>query len=121
MTNPSKIFLELFLLAVAIALLQKQDKSRNPIFIICFTVITLILNILFYYIAAWPLYLSYGQSQGLSNSMLHALIWFDIIKWTVLAFFLSKFAAAVNDPATGGGFLLLNRKKPVWIIPRLLY
>jgi hypothetical protein len=65
MVSPSTILLELLLLAVVIALLRKQDKSAHQQFVLGFDGLTLVLSILFYYyIAAWPLYLSYGQSEG---------------------------------------------------------
>ena len=97
MISPAKILLELLLLAAVITLVRKQSKSQRRSFALWFAGITLILNALFYYLAAWPLYSSFGQSQGLSASTLHLLVWFDIIKWVVLAYFLSRFVIEVPD------------------------
>jgi hypothetical protein len=116
MISPSKVFLELLLLAVVVVLLRRQGKSSHRTFVLWFTGITFVLNVLFYYLAAWPLYASFGQSEGLPNSALHVLVWFDIVKWAVLAYFLSRFVLEVPDQTQAGGFLILRQRQRRWTI-----
>jgi len=117
MISPAKIFLELILLVAVIVLLRNQGKSQHRSFVLWFAGITFALNILFYYLAAWPLYSSFGQSQGLPSSTLHSMMWFDIVKWGVLAYFCAKFVLNVRPQDQGGGFLFISRKKPLWTVP----
>jgi hypothetical protein len=42
------------------------------------------------------------------------MVWFDIVKWAVLAYFLSKFALATSDDVQGGGFQLIKRQRS-WV------
>jgi biotin transporter BioY len=116
MISPSKVFLELLLLAVVIVLLRKQGKSSHRTFVLWFTGITFALNVLFYYLAAWTLYASFGQSQGLPDSTLHLFVWFDIVKWAVLAYFLSRFVVEVPELTQAGGFLILRQQHQRWTI-----
>jgi hypothetical protein len=116
MISPSKVFLELLLLAVVIVLLRKQGTSSHRTFVLWFAGITFALNVLFYYLAAWPLYASYGQSEGLPDSTLHFLVWLDIVKWAVLAYFLSRFVVEVPHRTQAGGFLILRQQQRRWTI-----
>jgi biotin transporter BioY len=116
MISPSKIFLEALLLVVVIVLVLRQRKSTHRKFVLVFTAICLVLNILFYYLAAWPLYLSYGESERLPIFNLQLLVWFDIVKWGLLAYFISRFVVIAQDEQPLPGFeLLRNRYKP-WVI-----
>jgi hypothetical protein len=68
MISPFKIFLEALLLVVVIVLVLRQGKSHHRTFALVFTAICFVLNMLFYYLAAWPLYLAFGESDKLSVS-----------------------------------------------------
>jgi uncharacterized membrane protein YozB (DUF420 family) len=114
MADPLKIALEMLLLFAAIALLWKRGAAKHHTFILWFTAVAFVLNIVFYYLGAWPLYASYGQSEGVPTSRLHLMVWFDIVKWAVLAYFLSKFALATSDDVQGGGFQLIKRQRS-WV------
>jgi biotin transporter BioY len=116
MISPSKIFLELLLLVAVIVLLRKRQKSLSQMFVLLFALITFVLNVIFYYLGAWPLYVSYGQSERLPYSMLHFLVWFDIIKWVALAYFFARFTIEVPDKAQSGGFLILRQPQKWWMI-----
>ena len=116
MISPSKIFLELVLLAVVMVLLRKRGRSSRSTFVLWFAGLALVLNVLFYYLAAWPLYSSFGQSQGITDATLHLLVWFDIVKWVVLAYFLSRFVVKVPEQTQPGGFLLLRQRRHGWTI-----
>ncbi len=117
MVDARKIFLELVFLTVILVILRKKGKPQHRGLALWFSGMAFTLNILFYYFAAWSMYLSFGRSQGLSSATLHLLIWFDIVKWTVLAYFCSRFVVEVISPEQHCGFLLLNRQKSLWIIP----
>jgi hypothetical protein len=116
MISPSKIFLEALLLVVVIVLVLRQRTSTHRTFVLVFTAICSVLNILFYYLAAWPLYLSFGESERLSISNLHFLVWFDIIKWALLAYFISRFAATAQEEQPLPGFELLRNRYTLWVI-----
>jgi hypothetical protein len=116
MINPSKLFLEALLLFVVIILVRRHGKPTHKIFVLVFSVICFVLNILFYYLAAWPLYLSYGESERLPIPSLHLFVWFDIVKWAALAYFISRFAVGAQEKQSLPGFeVLRNRYKP-WVI-----
>ena len=116
MISPSKVFLEALLLVVVVVLALRQHKSAHRTFVSVFTAVCFVLNIVFYYLAAWPLYLSFGESERLPISSLHHLVWFDIIKWVLLGYFVARFAVAAQEEKPLPGFeLLRNRYKP-WVI-----
>lgn len=106
----------MLLLAVVIILLRKRGKSLHRKFVLWFAGIAFLLNVVFYYVACWPLYSSYGQTEGLPNSTLHLLVWFDVVKWAVLAYFLARFVLEVPDQTVSGGFLILNQQDSYWRI-----
>jgi hypothetical protein len=108
MTDPIKIALEMTLLAAAFSLFRLAADTGRRRFILTFTALTLVLNLVFYYVAAWPLYASYGQTSGIGPSWLHAFVIFDVIKWGVLAYVLSRLAVGLADAGYGGGFALLR-------------
>jgi hypothetical protein len=116
MISSSKILLELFLLAAVIVLLRKHGKPAHRTFILWFAGITFVLNVLFYYLACWPLYLSYGRSEGLPLLTLHLLMWFDIVKWVVLAYFLARFVVEVPPQSQSGSFHVLHHQPRLWTI-----
>lgn len=71
MFNPAKIALEIALLVATFAIFRLAAGTRRRRFILGFTAVTVVLNLAFYYLAAWPLYVSYGQASGLDRSALH--------------------------------------------------
>lgn len=110
MISPIKIALEAVLVVVALGMLRKFSLSSSRRFFLIFASVTFVLNMIFYYVAAWPLYVSYGQSSGLGRVSLHSLIIFDVAKWCVLAFVLSRLSDAIAHKGSGGGFALLRSK-----------
>jgi hypothetical protein len=113
MISPLKIALEALILIVALGMLRKFSLSSSRRFFLIFAAVALVLNTIFYYVAAWPLYASYGESSGLGQGALHSLIIFDIAKWCVLAFFLSRLSDAIAQKNLGGGFALLRPKSRI--------
>jgi hypothetical protein len=116
MISPSKILLETLLLVVVISLIRRQGRSTHGTFVVIFAGITFVLNVLFYYLAAWPLYLSFGESETLQLSSLHLLVWFDIAKWTFLAYFISRFVAVAQEEKALPGFELLRNQHKLWVM-----
>ena len=116
MISPSKIILEALLLVVVIVMVLRQGKSTYHWFVLIFTGITIVLNIVFYYLGAWSLYLSYGESEKLQISSLHFLVWFDIIKWALLAYFISRFVVVAQDERPLPGFELLRSGHKPWVM-----
>lgn len=113
MISPFKIALEVLLVVVALGMLRKFSLSSSRRFFLIFAAVAFVLNMIFYYVAAWPLYASYGDSSGLGRGALHSLIIFDVAKWCVLAFLLSRFSDAVAHKNLGGGFALLRPKSRI--------
>ncbi len=107
MISPAKIVLEALVLVAALVYCRELPETRNRRFVLGFTALTVILNSLFYYFAVWPFFLS----SGVSRSDLQFLVIFDVLKWGVLAYFLSGFAARVADAGFGGGFALLQSER----------
>ncbi|MBZ0267507.1 CPBP family intramembrane metalloprotease [bacterium] len=108
MIDPMKIMLEVVLLAAALLQFRHAAGSHGRGFVIGFTATTLVLNLAFYYFAAWPLYVSFGQSSGLDRSSLHAMVLFDVVKWGVFAYVFGRLAAGLGNAGLGGGFALLR-------------
>jgi len=92
MINTPKIALELLLLVLAGVMLARHPRQEKEGLAAWLALATMGLNVVFYYLAAFTLYEGWGQSLGLSRSDLHVYIWFDILKWGLLAFVLSKLA-----------------------------
>lgn len=109
MIHPAQLVLEAVLLGTALLLLPRIGfaRRRHP-FVLGFTALTIVLNLLEDYLGAWTMYVSYAESTGLSRIGLHAVILFDVLKWGVMAYVLSRFAIAVADANCGGGFALLQ-------------
>ena len=112
MVNIPKIILELLLILCVILIFKKERVSENMKFIWIFTGITILLNILFYYLAAISLYQSYGESVGQSELQVHLLIWFDILKWGVLAFIIVRYSVALQESNILFSFQLLSPSRP---------
>ena len=81
MFSPLKIALEAVLVILAVGLFPELSLSSAGLFFLIFAIVTFVLNIVFYYVAAWPLYESYGESSGLGRGALHSLVLFDVAKW----------------------------------------
>ena len=77
-----------------------------------FTGITILLNIVFYYLAAFSLYQDYGHSVGQSDFQVHLLIWFDILKWGVLAYIFVRYAVALQESDILFSFQVLSPSRP---------
>ena len=114
MIDPRKILLELILLAAIIILMRKHAKPQHRTFVLWFSGIALVLNAVFYLIAVRPLFAS--ESQGFTTSSIQSAIWFDIVKWAVLAYCCARFVVEVRSEDQGGGFLLIDRNRPLWTI-----
>ncbi|MFH1277324.1 MAG: CPBP family glutamic-type intramembrane protease [Candidatus Eisenbacteria bacterium] len=108
MIDPMKITLEVLLLVAALLHFRLAAGSHCQRFLIGFTTVTVTLNLAFYYFAAWPLYVSFGQSSGLESSSLHAMVLFDVVKWGVFAYVFGRLAVGLGDAGFGGGFALLR-------------
>lgn len=119
MINGPKIFLEIILLIWIILVLNKEGwKISNNKFLYLFTFISLILNIVFYLFGAWPLYVTFGEQQGITNQFLYLMVIFDILKWTILVYFITRFALKIENKISGGGFIITQKKFPILrIIP----
>lgn len=114
MISGSKIFLEILLIIWIILVLNKEGwKVSNNKFLYLFTFISLILNIIFYILGAWPLYVSFGEQQGISNQSLFFLVIFDILKWTILVYFVTRFALKIENKISGGGFIITKKNFPL--------
>ena len=113
MIDPGKILLEALLLAAALSLFRHAAGGRARRFVFGFTATALVLNLAFYYVAAWPLYVSFGQSSGLDRSSLHAMVLFDVVKWGVFAYIFGRLAAGLADAGHGGGFAILQSNPPI--------
>lgn len=114
MISGPKIFLEVILLIWIIIVLNKEGwKISNTKFLYVFTVISLILNIMFYAFGAWPLYVSFGEQQGITNRLLFLMVVFDILKWTILVYFITRFALKVENKIDGGGFIITQKRFPI--------
>jgi hypothetical protein len=116
MISPPKILLEAGLLIVVVVLIMRQRQSGHKTFVGLFTAICVLVNILFYYLAAWPLYISFGDSERLPISSLHLLVWFEIGKWALLAYFISCFVAVAQEMHPLPGFEVLRRGCRPWVI-----
>ncbi len=108
MLDPMKIMLEVLLLASALLIFRHAAGRHGRRFVIGFTAATLVLNLAFYYFAAWPLYVTFGQSSGFDRSSLHAMVLFDVLKWGVFAYVFGRLAVGLGDAGLGGGFALLR-------------
>lgn len=106
MIDPAKIALEIALLVIAFTSFRLVGAPRRQGFFLGFAALTVVLNVVFHYFAAWPLYVSYGQASGVDRSTLLALVAFDIIKWAILAYVLARLATGLADAGYGGGFAL---------------
>jgi|GEM_PF-2647798 len=127
MISGPKIFLELILLTGVLIVLNKEGwKVAHPKLLYTITSVSLILNILFYILAAWPLYVSYGQQANISNQTLYSMVIFDILKWTILVYFITRFALKVEDKISGGGFVITKshsayiKRIPIGILAGIL-
>jgi hypothetical protein len=111
----SKIFLEAILLILVILALNKEGwKISHWKFLIVFTLLSLVLNLLFCMFGAWSLYVSFGRQQGLANQSLFSMVLFDILKWTVLVYFITRFALKMESTISGGGFAITKKRIPIW-------
>ena len=108
MIDPMKIMLEVVLLAAVLRCFRFAVGDRRRRFMIGFAGVTLALNLVFYYVAAWPLYVSYGESSGVEPSNLHAMVLFDVIKWGVFAYVFGRVAVGLAEAGHGGSFALLR-------------
>ena len=114
MISGPKMLLEVILLIWIIIVLNKEGwKIENTKFLYLFTFVSLILNILFYIFGAWPLYVSFGEQQGITNQILIMYVIFDILKWTILVFFITLFALKVENKIRGGGFIITQKRYPI--------
>ncbi len=112
MVNIPKITLELLLILCVIFIFKKERVAENMKFVWMFTGITIFLNILFYYLAALSLYQDYGKSVGQSDLQVHVLIWFDILKWGIMAFVFVRYAVALQESNILFSFQLLSPSRP---------
>ena len=114
MISGPKILLEVILLIWIIIVLNKEGwKISNYKFLYVFTFISLILNIMFYTFGAWPLYVSFGEQQGITNRVLILMVVFDILKWTILVYFITRFALRIEKEIDGGGFIITQKRFPI--------
>lgn len=114
MISGPKIFLEVILLIWIILVLNKEGwKISNNKFLYVFTFISLILNTVFYIFGAWPLYVSFGEQQGITNNLLFIMVIFDILKWTFLIYFITRFALKIENSIAGGGFIITQKRFPI--------
>lgn len=114
MISGPKIFLELILLVWIIVVLNKEGwKIANTSFLYTFTAIGLILNIIFYIFGAWPLYVSFGEQQGITTQSLYFMVILDILKWTILIYFITRFVLKIENKIDGGGFIITQKRFPV--------
>jgi hypothetical protein len=114
-----KIFLEMILLIGVIIVLYKEGwKIANVKLLYIITSVSIVFNILFYIFAAWPLYVSYGKQTGVANQTLYCMVIFDILKWFLLIYFITRFALKVENKINGGGFAITkNIRTLIKIIP----
>jgi len=108
MIKPAQLALEVVLIVAALLVLRVVPGTRRHRFVLGFTALTLLLNLLEDYLGAWSLYVSYAESAGLSRAGMHALIMFDVVKWGVLAYVLSRLAISLADAGIAPGFALLR-------------
>ena len=114
MISGPKIFLEVILLIWIILVLNKEGwRISNNKFLYLFTFTSLILNIGFYIFGAWPLYVSFGEQQGITNQLLFIIVIFDILKWTIIVYFITRFALKIENKITGGGFIITQKRFPI--------
>lgn len=114
MISGPKILLELMLLISVISVLNKEGwKIAHQKFLYIFTGASLILNTIFYIFGAWPLYVSYGEQQGITNQLLYLMVIFDILKWTVLVYVITRFALKIENSIEGGGFIYTQKRFPI--------
>jgi hypothetical protein len=106
--SPPKLVLEAVVLVAGLALFRFSHDKRKQRFALIFAACTAAFNLLFDYAAVWPLYQAYGQAAGIGRAGLHALVGFDVVKWGVLAYFLSQMAAGWGDSSAAGGFTALR-------------
>jgi hypothetical protein len=112
MVNIPKIALELVLILSVFLVFKKEHVPINMKFVWMFTGITILLNISFYYLAAFSLYQDYGQSVGQSDTQIHLLIWFDILKWGIMAFVFVRYAVALQESNIISSFPILSVPRP---------
>ena len=109
MIHIPQLMLEVVLLGTALLLSPRIGFARRRhSFVLGFTALTIVLNLLEDYLGAWTMYVSSAESTGLGRVGLHAVILFDVLKLGVMAYVLSRFAIAVADANFGGGFALLQ-------------
>lgn len=114
MISGPKIFLEVILLIWIILVLNKEGwKISNNKFLYLFTFTSLIFNIVFYIFGAWPLYVTFGEQQGITNQSLIIMVIFDILKWTILVYFITRFALKIENKIDGGGFIITQKRFPI--------
>jgi hypothetical protein len=111
MISGPKILLEVVLLIWIIIALKKEGwKIANNKFLYLFTLTSLLLNTVFYIFGAWPLYSSFGEQQGITNRLLYIFVIFDILKWTILVYFITRFVIKIENTIAGGGFIITQKK-----------
>ena len=49
----------------------------------------------------------------MSIQSLYILVIFDILKWTILIYFIARFVLRIEDSISGGGFLISKNEIPV--------
>lgn len=114
MISGPKILLEVILLVWVIVVLNKEGwKIANNKFLYLFVLASLLLNTVFYIFGAWPLYVSFGEQQGITNRLLYIFVIFDILKWTLLVYFITRFVIKIEKTIVGGGFIITQRRYPI--------
>lgn len=109
MIRPGQLMLEAVLLVSALLLTSRIGFARHRLpFVLGFTALAVVLNLLQDYFGAWDMYIGYAEATGLRRIGMHGLILFDGAKWGVMAFVFSRLAIAVADAGCGGGFALLQ-------------
>jgi len=112
MVNIPKIVLELIIIISALFIYKKEFVTKNMRFVWIFTGLTVLVNVMFYYLAAITLYQDYGQSVGQSAIQIHSLMWFDIIKWGIMAFVFVRIAVALQESDIFCSFQILSPSRP---------
>lgn len=113
MISAPKIMLELVLLGWIGLVLKKEGwKITNPKFMYTFTALSVGLNTLFYIFGAWPLYAEFGKAQGMAAQQLYLMVVFDIVKWGLLVWVITRFALKVENGLPGGGFVITQKRMP---------
>ncbi len=108
MLNPAQFAIELALILAAFFVSQRIGGASHRRFVLGFAALAALLNLAFYGVAVWPIYMQAAAAQGIDPMVFRVTVAFETVRWGILALVLANLAVKLQDAGVPGGFVWLR-------------